>query len=1048
MNKGISRQVSRSMTHRSIIECMKSARWFMRVIALLQVSCFLFVFYSPGIQAAVETVEQNNVVQQVQGDTDEAKLSNALQIIKESVTETKDTVDARMLEEGGLMEDILAFFNLSSLQNESLDTLLGINEQVKTFNLKALENFAEVEAMLIAKGLPDEILQRHYDAVSKYEADYATLQAYIEICLVAGSLHEQQVAMDELNGFLQGQQFKRKQQEFDPESLPNKALQPDKTNKPKISRDEFIQSGLDSTPEIKLAALGDFKFDQLQDASNPAYLEESDEIGLTQPIRDKAAELQHDAVTIYHWVRNNIEWMPAWGAVQNAELTLGAERGNAMDIASLTIALLRASEIPARYVHGTIEVPKEQYLNWMGGFTSLDAAANYASSNGIPTTAIISAGAIGKIQMEHIWVEAATDFEPSRGAINRDADSWVQLDPSYKQYEFKGGVDTITISGIDIDQLAQNFFNTASVNETENWATGFDPSVLESTQQQLKSSLEDYATNNPTGPGIRDILGGRKTIILEYPALPSGLPNRIVTTGIRYDKLPGVLQQKISWGLGKDLFGSAIDPITFPFSKVNNEKITLSFRSATDEDQQILEALIPEGDFIDVSQLPNSIPSYLIQVIPELKLNGEIVKSGSPMLLGEEIDLVTGVKLVGSGRLGGVRSYSVIAGSYVAVNAYAQNISTSNISSKLGQLNQTEEVLESADTAQLSTLNREKLLGDMFHAGGISYYSQLLALSRIMGLQSEGHTTLTVGMGTIGYEPDVDSFFGIPRAIKTGGISFDIPFINASANSDGDTSKQVLFSHQIGLLSSSLEHGTPQEMFASEDPGQPRPDAISAVKAMQKASLAGQKLYMITRDNMDTVLPKIHHDSETMSEVRSSLNAGKNVFTHTDTVSVPGWSGAGYIILDPVTGSGAYKISGGNNGSFLKQVAEGLDKAIGWLSILEKTFNRPGPAIIIKKTITKIKKVVQNIKALIDIALKCNPGFALLGALLYLIQVYIVIKLSLAIMIATTALCATTGPLAGACAVAANVLVVWNAIDVLNESLKATADFILEGCSG
>ncbi len=51
-------------------------------------------------------------------------------------------------------------------------------------------------------------------------------------------------------------------------------------------------------------------------------------------------------------------------------------------------------------------------------------------------------------------------------------------------------------------------------------------------------------------------------------------------------------------------------------------------------------------------------------------------------------------------------------------------------------------------------------------------------------------------------------------------------------------------------------------------------------------------------------------------------------------------------------------------------------------------------------------------------------------------------------MIATTALCATTGPLAGACAVAANVLVVWNAIDVLNESLKATADFILEGCSG
>ena len=30
-----------------------------------------------------------------------------------------------------------------------------------------------------------------------------------------------------------------------------------------------------------------------------------------------------------------------------------------------------------------------------------------------------------------------------------------------------------------------------------------------------------------------------------------------------------------------------------------------------------------------------------------------------------------------------------------------------------------------------------------------------------------------------------------------------------------------------------------------------------------------------------------------------------------------GWSGAGYIILDPDTGAGAYKISGGANGSFL-----------------------------------------------------------------------------------------------------------------------------------
>ncbi len=43
------------------------------------------------------------------------------------------------------------------------------------------------------------------------------------------------------------------------------------------------------------------------------------------------------------------------------------------------------------------------------------------------------------------------------------------------------------------------------------------------------------------------------------------------------------------------------------------------------------------------------------------------------------------------------------------------------------------------------------------------------------------------------------------------------------------------------------------------------------------------------------------------------------MITHTDAVSVPGWTGAGYIIIDPETetetetGDGAYLISGGGN---------------------------------------------------------------------------------------------------------------------------------------
>lgn len=87
------------------------------------------------------------------------------------------------------------------------------------------------------------------------------------------------------------------------------------------------------------------------------------------------------------------------------------------------------------------------------------------------------------------------------------------------------------------------------------------------------------------------------------------------------------------------------------------------------------------------------------------------------------------------------------------------------------------------------------------------------------------------------------------------------------------------------------------------DPG----EAISAVKALAKANAQGQRIYQITPANQGTTLPNIHHHLDTMTEIRTALAAGLEVITHTDAVSIPGWSETGYIILDPGTGSGAFK---------------------------------------------------------------------------------------------------------------------------------------------
>ncbi|MFZ2448926.1 MAG: hypothetical protein WAW36_00200 [Methylovulum miyakonense] len=77
----------------------------------------------------------------------------------------------------------------------------------------------------------------------------------------------------------------------------------------------------------------------------------------------------------------------------------------------------------------------------------------FAASGGIPFTSVTNSKT-GKVRLEHVWVEAAIDFIPSRGAKNKDADSWVEMDSSYKQYEYKKGLDAVAISGIDPQPLA------------------------------------------------------------------------------------------------------------------------------------------------------------------------------------------------------------------------------------------------------------------------------------------------------------------------------------------------------------------------------------------------------------------------------------------------------------------------------------------------------------------------------------------------------------------------------------------------------------------
>jgi hypothetical protein len=151
-----------------------------------------------------------------------------------------------------------------------------------------------------------------------------------------------------------------------------------------------------------------------------------------------------------------------------------------------------------------------------------------------------------------------------------------------------------------------------------------------------------------------------------------------------------------------------------------------------------------------------------------------------------------------------------------------------------------------------------------------------------------------------------------------------VAWIHGAQQPSSEKARQLTV--QAGALSSALEHGVPEQMFSTED--EPV-EAVSAVKAFGIANSEGQRIYRITQANQVEVLPSIHHDQNTMDEIKAALAAGKEVTTHTDPVSVPGWQGAGYVILDPETGAGAWKIGGGANGGILTLIEE-ISKAIIW----------------------------------------------------------------------------------------------------------------------
>ncbi|MEW6221382.1 MAG: transglutaminase domain-containing protein, partial [Thermodesulfobacteriota bacterium] len=560
---------------------------------------------------------------------------------------------------------------------------------------------------------------------------------------------------------------------------------------------------------------------QLSDLPTPADLAPSVDVQVSPAIEAKAAELGHDPVRIYEWVRNSIEYAPTWGAIQGADYCLQSQLCNAFDTSSLLIALLHASDIPARYVLGTGEMAVERFMSWVGDFTDANAALTFARSGGIPLSGVVAGGKITRVQFEHVWVEAWIDYVPSRGARHRTGhgDTWVPLDASFKQHTYTQGLDLAAAVPFDAQAFADQIVATATIDQEQGSVTGVDQAFIEQTMADFQTRVASHLEANYPNATVGEVLGTRTIQTETYPYLLGTLPYQTVVAGVKSSELPASLRHSFSLRIE----GKA--PISYSASlpELAGKKITLSYAPATQADEDLISSFLPaahaDGTPITPEELPTSLPAYLIQLRPELRLDGQVVATGGAVTMGTTEDCHLTMTFPGKGAF--PVHNTIEAGDYAAIALDLGRIAQAQLAAVKAKLETTKARLEAQDFAGLT---RDDLLGDLLFTTAVGYYAEYDVLDYLSARTMQVNNLRLPSEALFANDLKFTYSFYSGRAISAqpGGLVMDVDFNTVVAQArDGNKATFLQFMRATGLTSSALEHAVPEQLFSTpENPAQ------------------------------------------------------------------------------------------------------------------------------------------------------------------------------------------------------------------------------------
>ncbi|MFL6193087.1 MAG: transglutaminase family protein, partial [Thermoanaerobaculia bacterium] len=512
--------------------------------------------------------------------------------------------------------------------------LQALRQRLEGLDREVEARFDAVDALVKSAGLPPVIQGRQGEARHEYRDRMKELLDGLSAAGQAGAAPEEQArALKAASTLARSARDGRPHQALDPERLPvNRPKGP--ARNPAVTPEEFQTLFKDLKVDVK-AARQPASVAAAKVAPQPADLQPNEDVQITPEVTSLATQLGNNPLAIYNWVHDNVELVPTYGSIQGSRMTLLAKRGNASDIASLLIALLRASSIPARYVVGTVQVPVSKLSNWLGGTESPTVSQQLLGQGGIPNVGLLQGGQMTHVRVEHVWVEAWVDYVPGRGTRPGPGDTWVPLDASFKQHQIQPPNGVLENTPFDMGAFSNAFLQGAQVDPQLGSVVGIDPSRPMLILQDYQEQQQAYAQATSKAFNRDAMLGKQEILASGAKVLPASLPYELVVRASAPSVLPASLRASVTLNGFASRFDQALGDPAYSYQislpALNSRRLGITAVPATDADAQTLQAARANN--------ASSLPLYLINVKPVITLDGAAVATGPAVRMGSFLPL-------------------------------------------------------------------------------------------------------------------------------------------------------------------------------------------------------------------------------------------------------------------------------------------------------------------------------------------------------------------------------------------------------------------------